>query len=94
MLVTVKTYNRVGSVKLLLQSCVLGFGSEEDGDVGVRVYPDCEEVLISGAAFFGVSPQGAGAGETEMRQRCNRLWLGTNDTVGRAGIERSSLREK
>jgi hypothetical protein len=94
MFVTVKTYNRVGSVKLLLQPCILGFGSEEDGDVGVRVYPDRKEVLISGAGFCGVSPQGTCAGETEMRQRCDRLWLGTNHAVGCGGIERSSLREK
>ena len=33
----------------LLQLCVLRFRLLEDGDVGVGVFPECEEILIGGA---------------------------------------------
>ena len=32
----------------LLQLCILGFGLLQDGDVGVGVFPECEEVLVGG----------------------------------------------
>ena len=35
----------------LLQLCVLRLGFLQDGDVGVGVFPDGEEVLIGGAGF-------------------------------------------
>ena len=39
--------NRVRAIALsLLQLCVLGLGFLQDGDVGVGVFPEGEEVLI------------------------------------------------
>jgi hypothetical protein len=36
---------------LLLELGVFGFGLLEDGDVGVGVFPEGEEVLVGGARF-------------------------------------------
>jgi hypothetical protein len=47
---------------------VLGLGLLKDGDVGVGVFPEREEILISGAGFGGVALQGIGASEAEMRK--------------------------
>jgi len=35
----------------LLQPCVFSFGFFQDGDVGVGVFPEVEEVLVSGAGL-------------------------------------------
>ena len=43
---------------LLLQFCVLRFGSNEDGDVGVGVFPKGEEICIRGTGFGGITLQG------------------------------------
>ena len=40
----------------------------EDGDVGVGVFPEGEEILIGGAGFCGVAGESVGAGEFEMSQ--------------------------
>src|ERR1700675_4959422 len=53
----------------LLQLGVFGLGSDEDGDVGVGVLPQREEILICGAGFRGVTLHGIGAGEAEMSKR-------------------------
>ncbi len=37
--------------QLLLKFGVFGFGLFEDGDVGVGVFPEGEEVLVGGAGF-------------------------------------------
>ena len=39
----------------LLQLRVLGLGSLQDGDVGVGVFPEIEEVLVRGAGFSAVA---------------------------------------
>jgi hypothetical protein len=54
---------------LLLQLRVLRFGLLQDGDVGVGVFPEGEEILIGGAGFEVIALQGVGAGEAEPRQR-------------------------
>ena len=55
-----------------LQLGVLRFRGDEDGDVGVGVFPQREEILIRGSGFGGVALQGVSAGEAEMRERAQR----------------------
>ena len=67
--------------KALLQLRVLRFGLLQDGDVGVGVFPEREEILVGGersdAGGVGVRTlslrgsrlQGVGAGHSQMRQR-------------------------
>src|SRR5271167_3056187 len=54
-----------------LQLRVLGFGFFQDGDVGVGVFPEGEEVLICGAGFDGIARHCVGAGKGEMCQYSN-----------------------
>jgi hypothetical protein len=37
-------------VNTLLQFCVLGFGLSQDGNLGVGVFPEGEEIFVGGAA--------------------------------------------
>ena len=50
----------------LLQLRVLGFGLLQDGDVGVGVFPEREEVLIDSSRFGRVALHGVGAAEFEV----------------------------
>ena len=52
----------------LLQLCVLGFGSDEDWNVRVGIFPEREEILIGRLGFGVVVLQGVGAGEAEMSE--------------------------
>jgi hypothetical protein len=52
----------------LLHLLVLGFGFLQDGDVGIGVFPEGEEVLIGGTALGSVALESVGTGETEMRE--------------------------
>ncbi len=55
----------------LLQLRVLRLSFFQDGDVGVGVFPEREEILISGPGFDSVALQSVGTGETEMCQCAN-----------------------
>lgn len=67
----------------LLQFRVLGFGLLQDWDVGVGVFPESEEVLVSsagvragvvrGGALRELSYEGVGASQADMCQRADRL---------------------
>jgi hypothetical protein len=50
----------------LLQLRVLRLGFLQDGDVGVGVFPEREEILIGSLGFGGVSREGIRAGELEV----------------------------
>jgi hypothetical protein len=50
-----------------LQLRVLGFGLLQDGDVGVCVFPEGEEILIGGLCLGSVGFHRIGAGEPETR---------------------------
>ena len=52
-----KTFTRQEepSQKILLQLGVLRLGFLQDGDVGVGVFPEGEEVLVGGAGLGGVA---------------------------------------
>jgi hypothetical protein len=52
----------------LPQLLVLRLGLLQDGDVGVGVFPECEEVLIGDSGFLLVACQYVGATELEMRK--------------------------
>ena len=64
---------------LLLQFRVLGFGLLQDGDVGVGVFPEREEIFVGGerpdAGGIGIRSlrssrlQGVGTSHAQMRQR-------------------------
>jgi hypothetical protein len=52
-----------------LQLGVFDFGLFEDGNVGIGVFPEGEEILIRGAGFGGVALQHIGASELNMNER-------------------------
>ncbi len=54
------------------QHGVLRLGFLQDGDVGVGVFPEGEEVLVSGAGLGGVALERVGTGEAEMGERAQR----------------------
>ena len=57
------------SVNGLLQLRVLRLSLFQDGDVGVGVFPQREEILIRGVGLRRIALQGIGAGAAEMRER-------------------------
>src|SRR5882724_313487 len=58
-------------LRKLREPSVLGFGLLQDGDVGVGVFPEREEVLVGGAGFGGVAGEGVGASEAQVGQRAD-----------------------
>ena len=66
------TYRQIRSYRLclneLLQLRILRFGLLENGDVGVGVFPECEEVPICRLCFGGVALQSVSASQLEMGQ--------------------------
>jgi hypothetical protein len=66
-------------LRIFLQLRVLGFGLLQDGDVGVGVFPEREEIFVGGerphAGSIGISAprsshlQGVCTGHAQMRQR-------------------------
>jgi len=51
----------------LLQLGVFGFGGCEDGDPGVGVFPEREEILIRYACLGWVALEGVGARQAQLR---------------------------
>jgi hypothetical protein len=66
----IKTMALIAQITLpnLLQLLVFRFRSNEDGDIGVRIFPERQEILIRGAGFRGVSLHGIRSADLEMRQ--------------------------
>src|SRR5713101_1513234 len=64
--------DRVCQCTGLLQLRVLCFGLLKDGDVGIGVFPDGEEILVCTLRFGGVALNSIGTGEAEMRERGER----------------------
>jgi hypothetical protein len=52
----------------LLQLRVFRLSSNEDGDVGVGVFPEREEILIGSTRFDVVARQGIGPAQLKMRE--------------------------
>src|SRR5262245_27300225 len=55
--------------KILLQFRVFRFGLLQDGDVGVGVFPEGEEVLVFATGVGKIALEGISAGETDVGQR-------------------------
>src|SRR5215469_2674952 len=55
-----------------LQFGVLGLGLLQDGDVGVGILPQGEEIIVGGTGFRSIALQRIGAGEPEMGERAQR----------------------
>jgi hypothetical protein len=55
----------------LLQLRVFGPGLPQDGDFGVGIFPQCEEVLVASAGFDCVALQRVCAGKIEICQRAD-----------------------
>ena len=51
---------------------VLRFGLPEDRDIGIGIFPECDEVEISAAGFGPVALYGVGAGEAELGECAQR----------------------
>ncbi len=62
-------------VTSLLQFFGFGFGFAEDGDVGVGILPEGEEILIGGAGLGGIAGEGFGASDTNVRESAGRTIL-------------------
>ena len=56
---------------LLVQLRVLRFRFFQDGDVGVGVFPEGEEILISSFGLGGITFECVGAGEAEVGERAS-----------------------
>lgn len=52
----------------LFQLCVLQLSSDENGDVGVSVFPEREEILIGGLGFRHVAFHRVGSADLQMRE--------------------------
>jgi hypothetical protein len=63
--------------KALLQLGVFRFGLFQDGNFGVGVFPEGEEVLVCGLSFGGVAGEGIGTGQAQVRQCAD--WLVQDD---------------
>lgn len=59
----------IAKARTLLKFCVLRFSLLKDGDVGIGVFPEREEVLIRGAGFGFVGLKSVSAGESQVSQR-------------------------
>ena len=54
-----------------MQLCELHVGLLEDGNIGVSIFPEREEIVVGGAGFGGVAHEGVGAGEAEVGERAD-----------------------
>jgi hypothetical protein len=52
-----------------LQLRVLRLGLLQDGDVGVRILPSCQEIIVGFAAVFAVALFRVGLRQAELRER-------------------------
>ena len=61
-----------------LELHVLRLGLLQDGDVGVGVFPELEEILVGGAAIAVVARQGVGAPVKSVKVYCGNPNLRIN----------------
>src|SRR5271170_86198 len=59
--------------RALVQLGLLGFGLTQNGDVGVGISPQGEEVLICGAGFVLIARERLSTPQLQMRKCCNGL---------------------
>src|SRR5712692_10416889 len=63
------------SSEVSLYLCVLRLGFLQDGDVGVGVFPEGEEVLVCALRFDVVAREGVGTGQSQVRQCADEIVL-------------------
>ena len=51
-----------------MQFCVSCLGLLQNGDVGVRVFPECEEILVARPGLVGIPLQNVGLSQTLVSQ--------------------------
>jgi hypothetical protein len=68
-------------LRRLLQLRVLRFGFLQDGDVGVGVFPEREEILISGARPGRITHKRQSPPEPEFRQCPIRPWAESSTVI-------------
>src|ERR1700675_4326893 len=56
-----------------LQLRVFRFGLFQHGDVGIRVFPESEEILISSLSFRGIAGKDEGTAKTQVCQSADRF---------------------
>ena len=59
---------RVWRYPISLKPCILRLGLFQDGNVGIRVFPERQEVLVSGLCFLGVALENIGTSKTETSE--------------------------
>src|SRR4029077_7115607 len=59
------------SSKTLAEGGVLGLGLFQNGNVGIRVFPQGEKVLVGGAGFRLVARERVGTSDGEVGKRAN-----------------------
>src|SRR5215469_16244222 len=55
-----------------MQLRVFRLGLLQDGDVGIGVFPEVEEILISSLGFGGIARDGIGAGQLKTGERAEQ----------------------
>ncbi len=59
---------RLDAAQDLMKLRVLRLRGNQDGDVRVGVFPECEEILIGSLGFDGVALHSIGSADLEMRE--------------------------
>ena len=57
----------------LLQFCVLGLGLFQNGSIGVRIFPEREEILTRGFCLGYFSRESVRSAQLQVRQRANGI---------------------
>src|SRR5260370_12982771 len=60
------TRRRLPSVKALVECGVFGVGLFQNGNVGIRVFPQGEKVLVGGAGFGLIAGESVSAGDAQV----------------------------
>jgi hypothetical protein len=56
----------------LFEFRILGLGGDEDGNVGIGIFPQAKEILIGGAGLRRVALLNVDAGKSKMRESASR----------------------
>jgi hypothetical protein len=71
----------------LFQLGVFGLGLFEDGVLGVRLFPQYEEIMVRSRRLGRIALHRIGPPETEMRKRANRLVADNTEVIQNLEIQ-------